>query len=270
MGTGEGTKLPNGFLCILPPPFTALSPPWTSGLPPSPTPQPLAVTPWRATSMPACNQSLRRTGLGTDPRTRRLLDRAAVLARPTSLQEAAARPSRPPPPPPPREGPMDLLFLFSSQQGLAGQHLAWGPLTQSSNGRSMTDQAGPVLGHGACVPGGQGPLFWRLAVSGGRSRGYSSQSASTRWATQLPRSLAPACLQESFDGAVVTFPSSSLPSVCVPVHLPTCPLAQWLGGDGSGDTSAFTHADHCPLVTPLSAHPLIQRVSEQFSYWSWH
>jgi hypothetical protein len=147
--------------------------------------------------MPACTQSLWQTGLGTDPGARWLQGRAAVLARPTSLQEAAARPSRPPPPPPPREGPMDLLFLFSSQQGLARQRLAWGPLTQSSNGRSMTDQAGPVLGHGACVPGGQGPLFWRLAVSGGRSTGYSSRLASTRWATQLPRNLGPSCPPEA-------------------------------------------------------------------------
>ena len=219
--------------------------------------------------MPACTQSLRRTGLGTDLRTRRLLDRAAVLARPTSLQEAAARPSRPPPPPPPREGPMDLLFLFSSQQGLAGQHLAWGPLTQSSNGRSMTDQAGPVLGHGACVPGGQGPLFWRLAVSGGRSRGYSSRSASTRWATQLPRSLVPACLQESFDGAVVFPPAAFLPfasqSTCLPVPL--------LNGSVGMEVEILLPSlmlTTVHLSTPLSAHPLIQRVSEQLSYRSWH
>lgn len=156
--------------------------------------------------MPACTQSLRQTGLGTDPRARRLQGRAAVLARPTSLQEAAARLSRPPPPPPPREGPMDLLFLFSSQQGLAGQHLAWGPLTQLSNGRSMTDQASPVLGHGVCVPGGQGLLFWRLAVSGGRSTGYSSLSASPRWATSFSEPLLLPVLQRSFDGAVVSFP----------------------------------------------------------------
>lgn len=29
----------------------------------------------------------------------------------------------------------------------------------------MTDQAGPVLAHGVCVPGGQGPLFWRDLLS---------------------------------------------------------------------------------------------------------
>lgn len=32
------------------------------------------------------------------------------------------------------------------------------------------------------------------------------------------------------------------------VYLPTCPLAQRLGGRGSGDASALTHAAHCPLV----------------------
>ena len=53
------------------------------------------------------------------------------------------------------------------------------------------------------------------------------------------------------------FPSEpfSCPTIWVLVYLPTCPLAQWLGGCGSGDTSALTHTAHCPLVHSLVLSP---------------
>jgi len=54
------------------------------------------------------------------------------------------------------------------------------------------------------------------------------------------------------------FPSEpfSCPTIWILVYLPTCPLAQWLGGCGSGDTSALTHAAHCPLPTCPLPGPL--------------
>lgn len=50
------------------------------------------------------------------------------------------------------------------------------------------------------------------------------------------------------------FPSGpfSCPTV---VYLSTCPLAQRLGGCGSGDASALTHAAHRPLVHALVRSP---------------